>query len=222
MEPPWLKRSSRITASLPDLREEVAVEVREPAGEGVGDVDVGHAAARHLVHAAAVVLHPGAQAQRRLGGDRHHRDLARARAVGGRTDGEHGLLTRGALEQAEHVVVAAQVLPVHGEQELAGLHVHAGLGERRLQLGVPVLAGQDPLELIAPRRHAIVGAEQADADRLLLRLRAALDEGVARSSGSPSSRGTACSGLRGWRSLRRRARRGAPPPRGRGRGSSGA
>ena len=36
--------------------------------------------------------------------------------------------------------VALELLAVDREQEVALLHVHAGLGERRLELGVPVLA----------------------------------------------------------------------------------
>ncbi len=51
---------------LSDLRVEVAIERGQPAIGGVGHVDVGHFAAGHLIHFAAVLLDPGQVAQIRF------------------------------------------------------------------------------------------------------------------------------------------------------------
>ena len=51
---------------LADLRKVVAVEIRITAGVGVGQVDVGHAAAGQFVHLAAIVFDPGVVAQARF------------------------------------------------------------------------------------------------------------------------------------------------------------
>ena len=60
---------------------------------------------------------------------------------------------------------AAGSRPSHRQQVLAGLHVHAGLGQRRAQLRVPVQAAVDLLEAVAAVLDLVVGARAARRGR---------------------------------------------------------
>ena len=102
--PPPLNRSSMIDGLLADLREEVAVEVREAAERGVGHVDVGDAAAGQLVDLAAVVFDPGQVPEPRFVRAPARRSPSRAalRRIGAHLSTH--LLSGGAFEEAVDVV----------------------------------------------------------------------------------------------------------------------
>jgi len=87
-------------------------------------------------------------AQGRLIGHGHHGDLARAGAVGVGPHLEGDRLAGGGLKQGIHVLGRPEVHPVDGQQVLARRDAHTRLGQRRPQLGIPALAGEDAREAV--------------------------------------------------------------------------
>src|SRR6202034_1351464 len=166
-------------ALLANLREEVAVEIRIAAPGGVRQINVGEFSTARLVHFAAIGFDPVKIAKRVLAGNGDDGDVAGARAVRIRTDLEDHLLAGGFLEQLVDFVRGGEVLAADGEQIFARLDVDAGLGERRLEMRVPVFATVDFLEAVAAVFDGVVGAEQADADVGSFWLRAPAHEHVA-------------------------------------------
>ncbi len=91
-------------------------------------------------------------------------------AVGICADFEHDLLARGLFEKAVDVIGGVQIAAVHGENVISGLDVDAGLGQRSLRAGIPVLPVVDFGNAIAAIFQAVVGAEQAAFQLLRLGL----------------------------------------------------
>ena len=74
---------------------------------------------------------------------------------------QHGLLSRRLLEVAVNFVIRGEVSPIHRQQVFTLLHIHAGFGERRVELRVPILAVENPRKAVAAAIDGVVGAEQA-------------------------------------------------------------
>ncbi len=110
--------------------------------------------------------------------DRNHRDRARSAAIGIPADAQHDLLADGLLEVCIHIVAAVQFAAVDREQVFAGFDIDAGLGQRRMQIGIPVLAIVDMREPVAAVGDRVIGAEQADFDLGHVRIGAAAHEHV--------------------------------------------
>ena len=143
------------------LREEIAIEESVAAGRGIGKINVGEAAVAESVDRAAVFFHPGEVAQsllRRDGDDLH---FARSGAAGVGTDAQADGAVGSAFEEAVDLIGSANLLPVHGQQIFAGNDIDAGLGERRAQLRVPILAVVDAGEAVAAILDGVVGAEES-------------------------------------------------------------
>ena len=150
-----------MTPFFSNLREEVAIEVGKAGAGGVRDVDVGDLAAGHLVDLAPIAFDEGEVAQALLRFDGDDGDIARSATVRIGPDMQNHLLARGAFKEAVEVVGGVQVAAVDGKQVFALFHVDAGLGERRVQRGVPVFAVVDVGETVAVVVDGVVGAEQA-------------------------------------------------------------
>ena len=133
-----------------------------------------------MVHFAAVGVDHIELAQREFAGDGLHHHLARAGGGGLGVDGERHILTGGIHEQLIGRLRRFEVAPIHGQQVIAFLHLHAGLGERRAQAGVPVFPGIDFLEAVkaAGRVEFIVHAQQAEVDGMQIGIIAAAHVGV--------------------------------------------
>ncbi len=73
-----------------------------------------------------------------------------------------------------------QLLSVHGNQVIAFAHLHAGLGQRGTQFGVPVFSRINFLDTIAPARlvELVVHAEQADIYGMKIGIVAAANIGM--------------------------------------------
>ena len=57
------------------LREVVAVEVCEPTGARIGDIDVTHSTAREVGDLLPILLHPGAKPEVAFGSNGHNGDV---------------------------------------------------------------------------------------------------------------------------------------------------
>ncbi len=165
-------------ALLSDLREEIAIEVREPAVARIRKIHVRELSAAELVDFAPVALDPVVVAEIGLARDRHDGHVARALARRRRTDADDDLFAGRLLESGVHVVVRRQVAALHGEQILAGADARAGLRERRLQRRVPIFAVEDLREAVAAVLDLVIRAEETRRHPLLRRLRAAAHEHV--------------------------------------------
>ncbi len=104
-------------AFLADLREEVAVEVGEAAVLGVGHIDVAEFAAAEVDRLSRRLSSIHARLRSAdFAGERNHDDVARAAAVGIRSDSDRRLLPGGLLEVRVHLAVGMNLLAVDGEQ----------------------------------------------------------------------------------------------------------
>ena len=99
--------------------------------------------------------------QHRLARQRHRGHIARARTVRIRADTEHDRFSSSSLERRVNAFVGAQRLAIDGQQVLACVDIHAGLGQRRAKVRIPVLAGVNFGEAPAPIVDRVVSAEQA-------------------------------------------------------------
>src|SRR5580658_5266152 len=71
------------------------------------------------------------------------------------------------------------VATVHGEKIYTGDNIDAGLRERRVELGIPVLSVIHARETVAAIFDTVIGTEKADLQRLHFGDVAAADEHVA-------------------------------------------
>ena len=163
---------------LSELGKVVAVEALVAFVAGVRQVHVAHSTAAQPLDGPAVVLDPRQSAQPGLALDRHHRHLARAGAGRSGTHPQHHRLPGRPLEVGVDLFGWFDGAPVDLEEILACLHIHARLGERSAQLGVPVLPAVDAPEAVAAPIDREVGAEEPGLDRRQVGLIAALHEQV--------------------------------------------
>src|SRR5579872_4476250 len=145
---------------LPDLREVIAIEAGIAVACGVGDVDVSDSASSGLFDAAAIALDPGEVAKAFFALDGNDGDVAGALAVGIRANFQYDLLARRFFEETVDVVGSVQVAAIHREDIVPDFDVDAGLGERRLQIGIPVFSVVDFGNAVTIVFEAVVGAEQ--------------------------------------------------------------
>ena len=149
--------SAAVVADVDDQRVAVelgqiaAVELGEPPRSHVGDVDVADAAAGAVVHQRAVRLHPCAVAQHAFVAQRAYQHAAR-RAAGAPHDGEHDVAPGLVHEQCARPGLGGYRVSADPDDEIAFLHVDAGLRKRRVGVAVPRVSAQNALDTIRTQR----------------------------------------------------------------------
>src|SRR6185437_2422293 len=111
-------------------------------------------------------------------GDRNYGYFARTRGSWVRPHSQHNLLTCGLVEKAVNIIRPKHFTPIHGEQILAWLYVHAGFRQRSVQFGIPVLSAIDLREPVPPILNRIISAEQTDLNFRHLRYASTSDKHV--------------------------------------------
>src|SRR5579864_5043470 len=114
----------------PRLRKIVAIERRESALPGVGQIDVGDLATAQFRCLAHVSRNPIAMAELNIARDWNDHNIARIRAIRVGSHFQSNLLLSSIQEEAVNVIAGAQLSPVDREQVLAGFHFAAWLSER--------------------------------------------------------------------------------------------
>src|SRR4030095_621096 len=100
-------------------------------------------AVRSLRDEAAVLLDPGARPQVLIVRDGDDGDLSRTLRVRPRVQRQHDLAIRRAVEQSIDAVGSGEVDAVDREDEISGVDVDPGAGERRPQIRIPALTVVD-------------------------------------------------------------------------------
>src|SRR4029078_8347947 len=158
------------------LRVEVTRERVVPGDRRVRQPHVRETAVRQFVDLAAVVLDPGARAQRVFARDRYDRDETRALRGRRVIDTDHDLVPRAALERLMYFHLRRDRLAILLEEVIAFRDADARRAERRPQIRIPVLDREDAFDAIVPILDRVVRAEQSDRDRRIGRRVAAAGE----------------------------------------------